>query len=67
MLILGEAGVISPSLAERLAQAQRMRNIIVHGYLNILANLVHRVIQEDLEDIETFCSAVIEHIEGERG
>ena len=32
---LGAAGVVSPALAARLAAAVRLRNILVHGYLDI--------------------------------
>lgn len=32
---LGAANVISPSLAQRLSGAVRLRNILVHGYLDI--------------------------------
>jgi uncharacterized protein YutE (UPF0331/DUF86 family) len=32
---LGAAGVITTSLAERLAGAVRLRNILVHGYLDL--------------------------------
>lgn len=32
---LGVAGVIAAALAERLAGAVRLRNILVHGYLDI--------------------------------
>jgi len=32
---LGTLGVIAPDLAERLSAAVRLRNILVHGYLDI--------------------------------
>lgn len=32
---LGSAGVIATSLAERLAGAVRLRNVLVHGYIDL--------------------------------
>ena len=32
---LGAVGVVSPALAEKLAGAVRLRNLLVHGYLEI--------------------------------
>lgn len=64
MLILAEAEIISKPLGKRLAEAQGMRNILVHGYLRILAQTVHRVIHKDLGDIEAFCQAVVRYLEG---
>ena len=59
MAVLAEAGVISKPLAKRLGEAQAMRNIIVHGYLDIVLDQVHRVIQESLGDVEEFCRSVV--------
>jgi len=63
MMVLAEAGVISKPLGERLAQAQAMRNIIVHGYLDIILDEVYRVIQEGLGDIEEFCRSVVNYVD----
>ncbi len=58
--ILAEESILSTALAERLVTAVGMRNIIVHGYLGILLPLVHRTIQKDLGDIESFCQAIVQ-------
>jgi uncharacterized protein YutE (UPF0331/DUF86 family) len=56
---LGTAGVITSHLGEHLAQAVRLRNILVHGYLDI----DHGRLFDELdwiESTETFAAA-IEH------
>ena len=45
---LGAAGVVPPALAARLAAAVRLRNILVHGYLDI----DHGRLFDELEWIE---------------
>lgn len=61
--ILAENGIIPQPLAERLRQAVGLRNLLVHGYLRIALDMVHRIIQERLGDIEEFCQAVITLLE----
>jgi uncharacterized protein YutE (UPF0331/DUF86 family) len=63
MAVLAEAGVIPKPLGERLGKAQAMRNIIVHGYLDIVLDEVYKAIQEDLGDIEEFCRDVIGYVD----
>ncbi len=63
MAVLAEAGVISKPLAKRLGEAQAMRNIIVHGYLDIVLDQVHRVIQESLGDVEEFCRGIVSYVD----
>jgi uncharacterized protein YutE (UPF0331/DUF86 family)/predicted nucleotidyltransferase len=63
MRILGRADIVPPDLAERLGLALKMRNILVHGYLDVIGNRVYQTIQEDLRDLEAFCQAILEYIE----
>ena len=63
MAILAEEGVIPPDLAKRLAEAVRLRNILVHGYLKVAINVVYKVLRENLEDVEEFAKAIVEYIE----
>lgn len=60
MTILGEAGIVPFELAVSLRRALGLRKVIVHGYLSIALDLVHRALQEDLGDIEEFCQHVDE-------
>lgn len=61
--ILGEAGIIPEALAVKLQQAIGLRNVIVHGYLHLVLEIVYVVIQERLGDIEEFCRAITELLE----
>ena len=61
-IILAEEGILSNTLAERLVTAVGVRNIIVHGYLSILLPVVHRTIQRNLGDIESFCQAIVQFV-----
>jgi len=65
MAILAEAGIIPQALAASLTQAIGMRNVIVHGYLRVALELVHRSLQENLEDIEEFCQCIMRYLEKE--
>lgn len=51
---LGEAGIIDVGLAARLAQMARFRNRLVHVYWDTDYRQVHRIIRDDLDDLESF-------------
>jgi uncharacterized protein YutE (UPF0331/DUF86 family) len=61
--ILGRAGVVPPELAERLGLALKMRNVLVHGYLEVIMGQVYQALQQDLGDLEAFCQAILDYIE----
>ena len=56
--ILGELGAIDPDLRERLVKMARFRNVIVHLYWKVDDREVHRVIREDLGDLDRYLGAV---------
>jgi uncharacterized protein YutE (UPF0331/DUF86 family) len=58
MTVLAELGVLSPELAQRLARMARFRNLLVHLYARVDDVEVHRVIREDLGDLEEYLIAV---------
>jgi uncharacterized protein YutE (UPF0331/DUF86 family)/predicted nucleotidyltransferase len=66
-LILGEEGVLDETLARRVAAAVGLRNVLVHGYLELVLDTVYRTIQEDLVDIEGFCRQIVAYLEQEGG
>jgi len=65
MTILAEAEIIPQALAASLIQAIGMRNVIVHGYLHVASELVHRSLRENLRDIEEFCQCIMRYLEKE--
>jgi uncharacterized protein YutE (UPF0331/DUF86 family) len=58
MAIMSELGVIEPELATRLMRMARVRNLLVHLYARVNDAEVHRVIREDLGDLERYLSSV---------
>lgn len=62
-LILSEEGILNETLARRLAAAVGLRNVLVHGYLELVLDTVYQTIQEDLGDIEDFCCQIITYLE----
>lgn len=61
-LILAEAGIIAAPLARRLTRAVGLRNVLVHGYLDVALTVVYQTIQEDLGDIEAFGCAIAQYM-----
>jgi uncharacterized protein YutE (UPF0331/DUF86 family) len=55
---LADAGVIPQDLAIELQQAVGFRNIIVHQYMRIDYDLVYDALQNDLDQIEAFLTAI---------
>jgi uncharacterized protein YutE (UPF0331/DUF86 family) len=56
--ILGEMGAIDSDLRGRLVKMARFRNLIVHLYWKVDDHEVHRVIREDLADLDRYLRAV---------
>lgn len=55
---LGQAKLIDPSLAERLADMARFRYRLVHLYWDIDYNSVYDIIEHHLTDLEDFSSQI---------
>ncbi len=58
--ILGDAEVLSRTLAESLGRMVGFRNILVHDYARIDPAIVLRVLGTDLKDVERFREAILE-------
>jgi uncharacterized protein YutE (UPF0331/DUF86 family) len=65
--LLGVLGVVEPALARRLAAMARLRNLLVHGYGRVDDRRLHKIIREDLGDLEEFLEAVRAHVEAAGG
>lgn len=55
---LAKLGVLPEDLAERLAQATGLRNRLVHGYRQVVLEMIYEVLQEDLGDFDLFLTHV---------
>ena len=56
--LLGRAGRLDDTLVGKLAGAAGLRNLIVHQYAVLDADIVVSVIREDLGDLEAFLRAI---------
>jgi len=66
-LILGEEGILDRALSRRLGAAVGLRNVLVHGYLELAVDTVYSTIREDLGDIEGFCHQIVTYLGQEGG
>lgn len=62
--ILGEHAVLAAPLAERLARAAGLRNLLVHDYLDIDPVRLHRSLTADVADLRAFVHAIVLWLEG---
>ena len=54
-----EVGILSEQLADELARAAGMRNILVHMYLEVDARLVHETARDHLDVFRQFAERVL--------
>jgi len=59
---LAELGVLPRDFAVRFRSVAGFRNVIVHGYLEVDVGLVHRLLNERLEDFAEFARGVDRYI-----
>lgn len=52
--ILVKAGLMSPALGRRMVEMTGFRNVIVHEYVSVDANVVIRILREHLDDFRRF-------------
>lgn len=65
MAIMTEIGVIDLDLGTRLMRMSRFRNLLVHLYARVNDGEVHRVIHEDLGDLERYLASVGRYLKAE--
>lgn len=61
--VLGEEGVLSEPLAERMSELARLRNILVHMYLDVDMPRLHASLKTGVEDFSQFSREVIRFME----
>ena len=60
---LAETGILPASFADRFRGVAGFRNVIVHGYLEVDLEVVHRVLNERLDDFAEFARRVNRHLD----
>ena len=65
MAIMAEIGVVDHDLRIRMMRMARFRNLLVHLYARVDDGEVHRVIREDLGDLERYLASVGRYLKSE--
>jgi uncharacterized protein YutE (UPF0331/DUF86 family) len=65
MAIMAEIGVIDDDLKARMMRMARFRNLLVHLYARVDDAEVHRVIRENLVDLERYLGSVGRYLKSE--
>jgi uncharacterized protein YutE (UPF0331/DUF86 family) len=67
ILKLGEAGVVPREFAERISGMAGLRNILVHGYLEVEIDKIWEILHHHLDDFRTFARYIVECLTREEG
>jgi uncharacterized protein YutE (UPF0331/DUF86 family) len=59
---LAEAGILPREFGDRLAAMARFRNVLLHLYVDVDAVKVFEIIQQDLDDFDTFAKHVSDYL-----
>jgi uncharacterized protein YutE (UPF0331/DUF86 family) len=59
---LGSLGIVPADFARRFRGIAGFRNIVVHGYLDVDVEQVHRLLNERLDDFVEFAAHVNRHL-----
>jgi len=59
---LGEMGILPPDFAGQFRAIAGFRNVVVHGYLDVDVELLHRLLNEHLEDFAVFARHVAAYL-----
>jgi uncharacterized protein YutE (UPF0331/DUF86 family) len=65
MAIMAEIGAIDDDLKARMMRMARFRNLLVHLYARVDDGQVHRVIRENLVDLERYLASVGRYLAAE--
>ena len=57
-VVLGEEGVLSHTLASRLVDMARFRNLLVHEYTHLDNTVVYGILKRRLSDFDEFAQAI---------
>lgn len=56
--VLGKEGLLSRDLAHKMTGTVRLRNILIHDYLEIDPSIVHHNLVTDLDDMDRFAQEI---------
>lgn len=61
--ILADSGVLPVELAERLTNAKKFRNVLVHDYVSVDPEKVRQHLQHDIDDLKSFAQTVAAYLQ----
>ncbi len=59
---LGAAGILEPAFAAQFRAVAGLRNVLVHGYLEVDVARLHQILQQRLDDFTVFATALRSHL-----
>ena len=62
--LLGQLGVCSSDLTDRLVHMARFRNVLVHLYLDVDPDKVYDALQNSLPDLEEYAVCIAGYLQG---
>lgn len=62
IIILGNEAVLDKNFAENFSQAAGFRNILIHDYVKIDYDLLHKYLQENLSDFHKFIEQILKFL-----
>lgn len=62
-LVLAQEGIIEEDLAERMKGMVNFRNILVHEYLEIDNDIVHKQLTGNILDFDHFAKSIVKYLE----
>lgn len=65
-LLLGKEKIITVFLADKMKDASRFRNLVVHHYAKVDFRKLHRNYQDDLADLRRFAKEIYEFLEKQK-
>ncbi len=60
--VLAEAGILNSSEAEEFADMARFRNVLAHTYARVNLEIVYRILQEKLNNIEKLYKRLLKEL-----
>ena len=65
--VLGEQQILSPELTPVMEKMAKFRNIVVHQYEAVDAEIVILILNRHLADFDRFCAEVTRHLDQKEG
>jgi uncharacterized protein YutE (UPF0331/DUF86 family) len=60
---LGRLGLLEPDFVREFRNVAGFRNVLVHGYLDVDLDVLHRLLHEGIDDFEFFAARIEAYLE----